>query len=195
VLPQTVLREDLLGVLADLKALLSGDPHPEAVQIRLALRSVETYQIVRHIPDPARWRARKERKLNALTTELLALGPRVIHLTALHADLPQAAEPFLRSPLQRLKNNLVELLDTFTDCIGNDSTRRDLPTLDGGLRETDEALRQIADQRILTSYPARVPLRTLDIVARYRAVADALNKVRSLIADPQIHRYWGDYAL
>ena len=195
VLPQTVLREDLLGVLADLKALLSGDPHPEAVQIRLALRSVETYQIVRRIPDPARWRARKERKLNALTTELLALGPRVIHLTALHADLPQAAEPFLRSPLQRLKNNLVELLDTFTDCIGNDSTRRDLPTLDGGLRETDEALRQIADQRILTSYPARVPLRTLDIVARYRAVADALNKVRSLIADPQIHRYWGDYAL
>jgi hypothetical protein len=56
-------------------------------------------------------------------------------------------------------------------------------------------LEQIADQKILTSYPLRVPLLTLDIVARYRAVADALNKVCSLIADAQIHSYWGDYAL
>jgi hypothetical protein len=63
------------------------------------------------------------------------------------------------------------------------------------LRETDAARRQIADQKILTSYPVEVPLLTLDIAARYRAVADALNKVRSLIVDPQIHRYWGDYAL
>jgi p-hydroxybenzoic acid efflux pump subunit AaeB len=195
VLPQTVLRENLLGILADLKALLSGDPHREAVEIRLALRSVETHQIVRRIPVPARWHPKKERKLDALTTKLLALGPRVIHLTALHADLPQAAEPFLRLPLQRLKNNLIELLAAFADCIANDSTRRDLPTLDRALRETDEALRQIADQRILKSYPVRVPLLTLDIVARYRAVADALNKLRPLIADPQIHRYWGDHAL
>jgi len=150
---------------------------------------------VRRIPVPARWRAKKERKLDALTTELLALGPRVIHLTALHADLPQAAEPFLRLPLQRLKNNQIELLAAFADCIANDSTRRDLPTLDRALRETDEALRQIADQRILKSYPVEVPLLTLDIVARYRAVADALNKLRSLVADPQLHRYWGDYAL
>jgi hypothetical protein len=130
-----------------------------------------------------------------MTTQVLALDPRVIHLSALHADLPQAAEPFLRLPLQRLKNNLVELLDAFADCIRKDSTRRDLPTLDRALRETDEALQQIVDQKILTSYPLRVPLLTLDIVARYRAVADALNKLRSLIAGAQIHRYWGDHAL
>jgi uncharacterized membrane protein YccC len=195
VLPQTVLRENLLEVLADLKALLSGDPHREAVQIRLALRSVEIHQIVRRIPVPARWRAKEERKLNALTTELLALGPRVIHLSAVHADLPQAAEPFLRLPLQRLKNDLVELLDAFADCIAKDSNGRDLPILNRALREMDEAVRHIRDQRILTSYPLSVPLLTLDIVARYRAVADALNKLRSLIVDPQIHRYWGDYAL
>jgi len=195
VLPQTVLRQDLLGLLADLKALLSGDPYPEEVQIRLALRSVETYQIVRQVPVPGRWRVKKEEKLNALTTGLLALGSRVIHLNALQADLPQAAEPFLRLPLQRLKNNLVDLLDAFADCIGNDSNRRDLPTLDDSLRETDEGLRQIADQRILWNYPVTVPLLTLDIVARYRAVADALNKLRPLIVDPQIQRYWGDYAL
>jgi len=40
-----------------------------------------------------------------------------------------------------------------------------------------------------------VLLLTLDIVARHRAVADAVNKLQTLVADPQIHRYWDDYAL
>src|SRR5262249_33635174 len=154
-----------------------------------------THQIVRHIPVPTRWRAKKESKLNILTTELLALGPRVIHLVALHSELPKPAEPFLHLPLQRLKNNLIELLDAFADCIRNDFTAGNLPTLARALRETDEAIQEIRDKKILISYPVNVPLLTLDIVARYRAVADALNKLRPLIADPQIRRYWGDYAL
>ena len=195
VLPQTVLRQNLLDVLADLKALLSGDPHPEAVRIRLAVRSVETHQIVRHIPVPNRWRAKKESKLDLLTTELLALGPRVIHLAALHGELPKAAEPFLGLPLQRLRNNLVELLDASAECIASNSARRDLPALDRALREVDGAIQEIRNEKVLISYPVNVPLLTLDIVARYRAVADALNKLRPLIADPQIRSYWGDYAL
>ena len=122
-------------------------------------------------------------------------GPRVIHLIALHSELPKPAEPFLRLPLQRLKNNLIELMDAFADCIGDDPPRRDLPTLDGALRETDETIQEIRDQKALMSYPVNVPLLTLDIVARYRAVAEALNKLRPLVADPQIQQYWGDYAL
>jgi hypothetical protein len=190
-----VLRENLLNLLADLKALLSGDPHPEAVRIRLALRSVETHQIIRHIPVPKRWRATKESKLNFLVTELLALGPRVIHLVSLHSELPKPAEPFLRLPLQRLKNSLVEALDAFADCVASKSTRHDLPTLDRALRETDEASQQIHDQKILISYPIDMLLLTLDVVARHRAVADAVNKLLPVMADPKIHRYWDDYAL
>jgi len=49
--------------------------------------------------------------------------------------------------------------------------------------------------RVLTSYPTRVPLLTLDIVARYQAGADSLNKIRASIAHAQIYRYRGDYAL
>ena len=58
-----------------------------------------------------------------------------------------------------------------------------------------EASQEIHDQKILISYPVNVLLQTLDIVARHRAVADAVNKLRTLVADPQIHRYWDDYAL
>ena len=59
----------------------------------------------------------------------------------------------------------------------------------------DEASEKLHDQKILISYPVNVLLLTLDIVARHRAVADAVNKLRSLVADPQIHRYWDDYAI
>jgi p-hydroxybenzoic acid efflux pump subunit AaeB len=196
VLPQTVLREDLLGILADLKGLLSGDSQREVVQIRLALRSVETYQAARQIRLPGRWRSKEERELlYTLTMELVVLAYRVKHFTALRDDLPQAAEPFLRLPLQRLRIEFIQLLGAFTDCLRIGSTQRDLPTVDGALTEMDEGLRQIRDQRILASYPAKVPLLTLNIVGRYHAVASALNKVRSLIAEPQIRSCWGDYAL
>jgi p-hydroxybenzoic acid efflux pump subunit AaeB len=195
VLPQTVLRENLLNVMADLKALLSGESHPEAARIRLAIRSVETHQIVRHVPGPTHLRAKKENKLNILTTELLALGPRMIHLVKLHNEVPKPAEPFLRLPLERLKDRLIAVLDAFADCVASNSAQRDLPTLDRALRETDEAAQEIHDHKMLISYPIDVLFLTLDIVARYRAVADAVNKLRPLVADPQIHRYWDDYVL
>ena len=192
VLPQTVLREDLLGVLADLKALLSGEPHPEAVQIRLALRWVETYQTTRRIWLPGC--SKKERdQLNALSMELGALGPRVYHLAVFHDDLPQAAEPLLRLPLRRLKIESIQLLQDVADCIRTGSARRDLPTLDAALGETDEALRQIRDRRILASYLEALLI--LDIVGRHQAVAYALEKIRRLLPDLNLQRYWGDYAL
>lgn len=193
VLPQRVLREDLLGVLADFKAQLSGDSERE-VLIRLALRSVEIYQTTQRLRLPGC--SKEERKqLNALSMELGTLGPRIHHLAVLGDDLPHAAEPFLRLPLRRLKIESIQLLQAVADCIRTGSARRDLPTLDAALAETDEALRQIADRRILTSYPVTAPLLMLDIVGRYQAVASALEKTRRLLADLQLQRYWGDYAL
>jgi fusaric acid resistance family protein len=194
-LPQTVLRENLLGILADLKGLLGGAVHRDGL-VRLAGRSVEAYQVVPQIPLPARWQTKGEReRLSALTLELVALAPRVIHLTTLRDDLPQPAEPFLRAPLKRLKKQLIQVLDVLTDYIGGNFSRRDLPTLDATLSEADAAFRRIHDQGVLTNYPIRVPLLTLDIVARYLAVADALNKIRSMVIDTPIRRAWGDYAL
>jgi hypothetical protein len=198
VLPQTVLRENLLGLLAGVKALLSGDPHPEAVRIQLALRSIEAFQAVRLISIPGRSKqekAQERERLHLLMMELQALAPRVHHLTALHNDLPQAALPLLRLPLQRLNVEFTQLLDAFAGCVRTGSARRGLLTLATALAEMDEAVRQIRDRRILPSYPVRVPLLTLDIVGRYHAVADALNKIRSSIIDLQLNRYWGDYAL
>ena len=57
----------------------------------------------------------------------------------------------------------------------------------------DEALRQIRDRRILASYLEALLI--LDIVGRHQAVAYALEKIRRLLPDLNLQRYWGDYAL
>jgi uncharacterized membrane protein YccC len=194
VLPQMVLREDLLAVLADLKALLSEHEHREAIPTQLTLRSIEAYQAVRQTPLPGPSHEERER-LYSLTTEVQALVPRVRRLITLRDDLPQPCEPFLRLPLQQLKSESIELVDAFADRLRTPSTRRDLPTMDGAFAEIDDALRQIRDRRLLASYPVNVPLLMLDIVGRYQAVAHALDKIRRLVADSEIERYWGDYAL
>jgi len=194
VLPQMVLREDLLAVLADLKALLSEQENREAIPTQLTLRSIEAYQAVRQIPLLGPSHEERER-LYSLITEVQALVPRVRRLITLQDDLPQPCEPFLRLPLQRLKSESMELLDAFADRLRTPSRRRDLPAMDGAFAGIDDALRQIRDRRPLASYPVNVPLLMLDIVGRYQAVAHALDKIRRLVANSQIERYWGDYAL
>jgi hypothetical protein len=49
VLPQRVLRDNLLMVLAQIKALLNGDPHREKIQTQLAMLPVEALQAARQI--------------------------------------------------------------------------------------------------------------------------------------------------
>jgi hypothetical protein len=49
VLPQRVLRDNLLAVLAQIKALLSGDPHREKIQTQLAILPLEARQAARQI--------------------------------------------------------------------------------------------------------------------------------------------------
>ncbi len=49
VLPQRVLQDDLLTLLAQIKALLNGDPHREKIQTQLAILPVEALQAARQI--------------------------------------------------------------------------------------------------------------------------------------------------
>src|SRR5260370_20705342 len=48
-LPQRILRDNLIAIFAQSKALLSGDPHRERIQTQLAILPVEARQVTRHI--------------------------------------------------------------------------------------------------------------------------------------------------
>jgi hypothetical protein len=49
VLPQRVLKDNLLALFAQIKALLSGDPHRQKIQAQLAILPVEALQAARQI--------------------------------------------------------------------------------------------------------------------------------------------------
>src|SRR3984893_16379874 len=53
VLPQRVLRNNLLAILAQIKALLNGDPHRERIQTQLAILPLEALQAARQIRTAA----------------------------------------------------------------------------------------------------------------------------------------------
>ena len=123
VLPQRLLRDSLLDLLAGIKALLREDPHHEKIQAQLAIQSVEALQVTQRI----RMRgcsAEEKVSIGALVRELQALAPRVGHLVSYRKNLPEAAEPLLRPHLERLEVEFSQMLDAFTDCFRNGDCRR-----------------------------------------------------------------------
>ena len=84
VLPQRVLRDNLLALFAQIKALLSGDPHREKIQTQLAILPVEALQAARQIRI-AGCSEEERAKLVALVRALQTLITRISQLVSRRA--------------------------------------------------------------------------------------------------------------
>jgi uncharacterized membrane protein YccC len=194
VLPQRLLKDNLLDLFAGIQALLREDPYPEKVKARLIIRSVEALLVIHRI----RMHGYSEQEMagiRALLRELQALVPRVGHLVSYRKNLPQAAEPLLRPEFERLENEFDQMLNAFAEAFRHGDCRRDYPTLQGALHAMDETVQQIRQSGILHVHKVTEPLRMLDLVGRYHLIADDLEECARLIRGLRIDRYWGDYAL
>ena len=194
VLPQRLLRDNVLDVFAGIKTLLREDPHQEKVKAQLAIRLVEAQQVVRGIRMHG-WFENEKAGVDALLGRLQAVVPRVGHLVTYRKNLPAAAEPLLRPRLERLETEFHQMLDTFCACFRKGDCRRDFPTLHGAINAMDETVEDIRQSRILNVHKVTEPLRMLDLVGRYHVIAEDLEECSRLIRDLRIDRYWGDYAL
>ncbi|MBV8816043.1 MAG: FUSC family protein [Verrucomicrobia bacterium] len=194
VLPQRLLKDNLLAVFSGLNALLRDDPHPERVKAQLALGSVEAQQVLRGI----RMRGCTEQEKNsiaALIRALQAMVLRVGHLVSYRKNLPEAAEPLLRPKLERLEAEFSQMLNAFSECFRQGDCWREFPTLQGAVIAMDETVQEIRQSGILNVHKVTEPLRMLDIVGRYHFVAGDLEECSQLIRGLRIDRFWGDYAL
>ena len=133
--------------------------------------------------------------IGALLRQLQALVPRVGHLVSYRKNVPQAAEPMLRPKLERLESEFHQMLDTFSECFRRGDCRREFPTLHGAVNAMDETVQEIRQSGMLKVHKVTEPLRMLDLVGRYHAIADNLEECSRLIRQLRIERYWGDYAL
>jgi uncharacterized membrane protein YccC len=194
VLPQKLLRDDLLAMVADTKALLSQAPDQEKIQTRLAITSVEALQAIRQIPMPVAEAAEKSR-FAALVRELQAVVARIQHLVFHESILPDFAEGLLRPHFGNLEFEFKQMLDAFAECFRQGDCRRELPTLRGALAGMDAAVEQIRHSTGSQRYEAEEALPVLDRVGRYHGIASALEECGRLMRGLEIQRYWGDYAL
>ena len=194
VLPQRLLRDNLLDLFAGIKALLREDPHHEKITAGLAIRSVEAQQVIRGIRMLG-CSEKEKATITALLRLLQAMVPRIGHLVTYRKNLPQAAEPLLRPRLERLEIEFHQMLDTFSECFRQGNCRREVPTLHGAVNAVDEVVQDIRQSGILNVHKVTEPLRMLDLVGRYHLVADDLEECSRLIRQLRIELYWGDYAL
>src|SRR6266481_5187617 len=194
VLPQRVLQENLLTLFAQIKALLSGDPHREKIQTQLAILPVEALQAARQIRI-AGCGEEERAKLVALVRALQTLITRISQLPSLRDRLPEITEQILKPQFERLEIEFKQMLDAFAMCFRQGDCRFQLPTVRGALSEMDDAIQQIRDRNLLAGLSFEAPLRMLDLVERYHATADALDECGRLLRTLQVQRYWGDYGL
>lgn len=194
VLPQRVLRDNLLAVFAQTKALLSGDPHREKIQTQLAILPVESLQATQQIRTPGSSEKEKA-KIAAFVQALQALVTRITELVSNRNVLPEITGPMLQPQFERLEVEFKQVLDAFSECFRQSDCQRELPSVHGALAEMDQAIEQIRDDRILANQKLEVPLQMLDLANRYHAIAEALEECSRVLRTLEIQRYWGDYAL
>ena len=194
VLPQKLLRDDLIAVLSQIKALLGGAANPERIQTQLAILPVEALQAARQIRMSGCSKDEKAR-LRALIRALQALVTQTTELVYRRHLLPEITAPILRPHCERLEVEFKQILDALAECFRRGDCRRDFPSLRGPLTEIDQAIEKMAADRILLSHGLDAPVRVLDLVDRYHATGEALEECGRLARTLELHWYWGDYAL
>jgi uncharacterized membrane protein YccC len=194
VLPQRVLQDNLLTLFAQIKALLSGDPHRDKIQTQLAILPVEALQAARQIRI-AGCGEEERAKLVALVRALQTLITQIIQLLSRRDRLPEITEQILKPQFERSEIEFKQMLEAFAECFRQGDCRFQLPTVRGALSEMDDALQQIRDRNMLAGLTFEAPLRVLDLVERYHATADALDECGRLLCTLQLQRYRGDYGL
>jgi hypothetical protein len=195
VLPQYVLRDDLLGLCGRLQALLKGEPHREKIQAELTMLPLEALQAIRQLRT-ASCSGEERTRLAALVRALQTLVTRIGQLVSRREILQDMAEPRLRLQFECLEVEFKQVLEAFGACFRQGDGHRPLPALQGALAGLDQAVRAVRDRyRVAGQLPAEAPWRPLALVDCYHATAEALEGCGRLLGSLQLQRYWGDHAL
>lgn len=204
VLPQKIVRNNLVAICAHIKALLNENSDPEEIRTRLTNLTAEALGAARQI-RLAGCSEQERAKLVATIRSLQTLDSRVsrvvyrrLFLHSLGEDenlLTDTTKRLLSQQSERLEIEFKQVLDASATWFREGDSAREFPTLRGALSEMDHAMQQIRDRSLLGSLPYETSLRLLDLLDRYHATAEALAECSDLIVSLRIARYWGDYGL
>ncbi len=193
-LPQRLLRDDLVDFFGQLKALSNPKLPMKKIQTRLALLPIEALQAAKGIRLPG-FTGEEQRQIELLIRALSGLAARRTALARRRFELPAKLEALVHPELDQLEIEFGQMTDAFADCFRKGDCRREFPTVRGALDGLRLRADQIRRERILATESLDAPIQLLEVISRCQRVGDTLEECARLIKSLSIHRYWGDYAL
>ena len=193
-LPQRLLRDDLVDFFGQLKALSNPKLPIKKIQTRLALLPIEALQAAKRIRLPG-FTGEEQRQFELLIRALSGLAARRTALARRRFELPAKLEALVHPELDQLEIEFGQMTDAFADCFSKGDCRREFPTVRGALDGLRLRADQIRRERILATESLDAPIQLLEVISRCQRIGDTLEECASLIKSLSIHRYWGDYAL
>jgi uncharacterized membrane protein YccC len=193
-LPQRLLRDDLVEFFDQLKALSNPKLPMKKIQTRLALLPIEALQAATRIRLPG-FTEEQLRQFELLIRALPALAARLTALARVRLELPAKLEALVHSELEQLEIEFGQMTDAFADCFRKGDCRREFPTVRGALEGLRQRAEQIRRERLLATESLEAPIQLLEFIGRCQRIGDNLEECASLIKSLSIHLYWGDYAL
>jgi uncharacterized membrane protein YccC len=198
VLPQRLLRDDLLAFISALKSLLAGDQGAERARGQLVVLPVEAFRSAREIRIPGfrrRATAMERENLLLLIRAFQSLAAHVVWLVRQRENLPAKIESIVRPHLRVLEVEYAQFLEQFAECFHSGDARRNFPTLDGADEALLNAVGEIRDARLLTQEEFEIALQLLQVVHRYLLTSERFRGCAQRIGAVKIHQYWGDWIL
>ena len=193
-LPQRLLRDKLLEIFAQLKALSNPKQPLKKIQTRLALLPIEAMQFAKRIRVPG-FTGEEQRQFELLIRALSSLTERRTALARGRFELPAKLESLVHSQLDQLEIEFIQTTDAFADCFRKGDCRCQFPTVRNAFERLRFRADQIHQERILATESLDAPIQLLEVVSRCQRIGDTLEECAVLIKSLSIHRYWGDYAL
>jgi hypothetical protein len=193
-LPQRLLRDDLVDFFVQLKALSNPKLPMKKIQTRLALLPIEALQAAKGIRLPG-FTGEEHRQFELLMRALSGLAARRTALAKRRFELPAKLEALVHPELDQLEVEFGQMTDAFADCFRKGDCRREFPTVRGALDGLLLRAEQIRRERILATESLEAPIELLEVISRCQRIGDNLEECARLIKSLSIHRYWGDYAL
>lgn len=193
-LPQRLLREDLVEFLGQLKAISNQKLPVKKIQTRLALLPIEALQAVKRIRLLG-FTGEQERQFELLIRAFSSLAAQRAALARRRFELPAKLDALVHSELEQMEVEFGQMTDAFADCFRKGDCRREFPTIRGALQGLRQRAEQIRGERILASESLDAPIQLLEVISRCHRIGDTLEECARLLKTLSIHRYWGDYAL
>ena len=193
-LPQRLLRDDLVEFFGQLKEFSNQKLPEKKVQTRLALLPIEALQVTKIIPLLG-FTGEQQRQFELLIRALSSLAMQRTALARRRFALPAKLDALVHSELEQVEIEFGQMTDAFADCFRKGDCRREFPTVRGALEGLLQRAEQIRRERILASESLDAPIQLLEVISRCHGIGDTLEECASLMKSLSIHRYWGDYAL